>query len=361
MKTAHWAFLLPFLAAASLSCGGGEQEPAAPQEGALQAVATIGTRVEVVVLEPTMAKMEMSLLGAVEASRDATLSTTRGGYVESVLVKTGDQVSKGTLLAKVDSELHRVLLEQATAQFDLAEAEYKRAVGLGDLIAESQLQAAETQMAVAKAGLRQAQLNLERAQVRAPFGGRIGAVHVEAGEVVGPGRPVIRLVALRKVKVVLNVADRDVVSLRKGMPVVIRLQAVSQVFEGQLSSISPVADMDTRSFQVEVTVDNPKRNLLPGMIARVELGREIADAAVLIPQDWIVTGLEEQGVFLVNGDKAEWRTVVLGEVVRDQVVVSSGLAVGDRIIMAGHRKIADEDAVLISREGRCCKAGRASF
>jgi membrane fusion protein (multidrug efflux system) len=361
MKTAYWAFLLPFLAISGLSCGGGDQEPAAPQEGALEAIAAVGTRVEVVALEPTTAKMEMSLMGSVEASRDATLSTTRGGYVESVLVKAGDQVSKGALLAKVDSELHRILLEQATAQSDLAEAEYKRAVGLGDLIAESQLQSAETQMAVAKAGLEQAQLNLSRAQVRAPFGGQVGAVHVEAGEVVGPGRPVIRLVALRKVKVRLNVADRDVVSLKKGMPVVIRLQAVSETFEGRLSSIAPVADMDTRSFQVEVTVDNPKRNLLPGMIARVELGREMADSAVLIPQDWIVTGLNEQGVYLINGDKAQWRTVVLGDVVRDQVVVSSGLSVGDRIIMAGHRNIADGDTILVSREGRCCKAGRALF
>jgi len=360
MKTAHWVLLLPFLAASGLSCGGGDQVPA-PQEGASKTVTAVGTRVEVVALEPTTAKMEMSLLGSVEASRDAMLSTTRGGYVESVLVEAGDQVSKGTLLAKVDSELHGVLLEQARAQSHLAVSEYKRAVGLGDLIAESQLQAAETQMAVAQAGLQQAQLNLNRAQVRAPFGGQIGAVHVEPGEVVGPGRPVIRLVALRKVKVKLNVADRDVVSLRKGMPVVIRLQAVSQTFEGRLSSISPVADMDTRSFQVEVTVDNPKRTLLPGMIARVELGREMADSAVLIPQDWIVTGLNEQGVFIVNGDKAQWRTVVLGDVVRDQVVVSSGLSVGDRIIMAGHRQIADDDTVLISREGRCCQAGRASF
>jgi membrane fusion protein (multidrug efflux system) len=361
MKTAHWAFLLPILTAGALSCGGGEDEPVNPKNGASATTARTGTRVEVVELIPSTGKMEMSLLGSVEASRDAMLSTTRGGYVESVFVKAGDPVSKGALLANVDSELHRVLLEQATAQSDLAEAEYKRAVGLGDLIAESQLQAAETQMAVAQAGLKQAQLNLARAQVRAPFTGQVGSVHVEAGEVVGPGRPVIRLVALRKVKVGLNVADRDVVSLRRGMPVKIRLQAVSERFEGQISSIAPVADIDTRSFQVEVTVDNPKRNLLPGMIARVELARDMEQSAVLIPQDWIVTGLEEEGVYLANGDTANWRPVVLGDVVRDQVVVSTGLAVGDRIIIAGHRNLADGDAILIAREGRCCDAGRALF
>jgi RND family efflux transporter MFP subunit len=168
-------------------------------------------------------------------------------------------------------------------------------------------------------------------------------------------------VSLRTVEVGLNVADRDVVGLAKGMPVSVRLQAVSEVFEGRISSIAPVADADTRSFKVAVSVDNPNRILLPGMISRVDLGRNMVDEAVLIPQDWIVTGLGEQGVFLANGDAAQWRTVELGDVVRDQVVVSDGLELGDRIVIAGHRSLADGDAIFISREGRCCEVGRAIF
>lgn len=364
MKTALWAFALPLLVTFGLCCGGGsgEEEASEAKPDAVGAtVRAAGARVEVVELVPTSSKLEMSLLGSVEALRDAMLSTTRGGYVESVHVKAGDRVSKGALLANVDSELHRVLLEQATAQADLAVAEHKRAVGLGDLIAESQLQAAETQMAVAQAGLKQAQLNLDRAEVKAPFSGQIGSVHVEPGEVVGPGLPVLRLVSLRKVKVGLNVADRDVVGLAKGMPVSVRLQAVSEIFEGRISSISPVADADTRSFKVEVTVDNPNRVLLPGMIARVELGRDMVDEAVLIPQDWVVMGMGEQGVFLVNGDVAQWQPLKLGDVVRDQVVVSEGLELGNRIVIAGHRSLADGDEIFISREGRCCEVGRAIF
>ena len=146
----------------------------------------------------------MSMLGSVEASRDAELSTTRGGYVEAVHVKAGDRVSRGTKLASVDPELHRVLLEQATAQEELADAEYKRALGLGDLISEAQLQAAETQLEIAKANRRQAELNLDRSTVVAPFSGQIGAVHAERGEVLGPGMPVLRLVAIDTVIVRLN-------------------------------------------------------------------------------------------------------------------------------------------------------------
>ena len=243
----------------------------------------------------------------------------------------------------------------------MADAEHRRAVGLGDLISESQLQTAETQLEIAKAGLRQAELNLERSVVKAPFSGQIGAVYVEPGEVVGPAMPVIRLVSLRKVLIRLNVADRDVVSLEKDMAAQVRLQAVAVPFSGRVKNIAPVADEDTRSFQVEIEVDNPDGKLLPGMIARVELGREMPQESVLIPQDWVVTGLEDQGVFVVEDGRAVWRVVELGEVVRDQVVVSSGLDVGDKVVVAGHRALNDGDAVLVAREGRCCESGRASF
>jgi RND family efflux transporter MFP subunit len=361
MNRALWAWSAPLLVFAGLACGGAEAEQDVAAREAGFASSKTGTRVDVVKLVPSNAVVEMSLLGAVEASRDANLGTTQGGYVESVHVRPGASVKQGAILAKVDSALHRILLEQATAQANLADAEYKRAVGLGDLIAASQLQAAETQMEVAKAGVKQAELNLDRAVVRAPFSGQVGAVHVERGEVVGPGMPVIRLVALKKAIVRLNVADRDVVALETGMKATIRLQAVSQTFVGKVTSIAPVADSDTRSFQVEVSVNNPDRKLLPGMIARVELVRELPADSVLIPQDWIVTGLDDQGVFIIEGTQARWRQVVLGDVVRDQVVVSSGLELGDRVVVAGHRSLVDGDTVLISREGTCCKSGRASF
>jgi membrane fusion protein (multidrug efflux system) len=305
--------------------------------------------------------MELSLLGSVDAHRDAQLSTTRGGYVEQVAVRAGDRVSRGSVLARVDSELHRVLLEQATAQKELADAEHKRALGLGDLISEAQLQASETQLQIAQAGLRQAELNLERSVVKAPFSGQVGEVHVEPGEVVGPGMPVMRLVALNKVLVRLNVADRDVVSLEKGMEARVFLQAVASVFAGKVSSIAPVADSDTRAFQVEVEVQNSDRKLLPGMIARVELGREMPAETILIPQDWVVTGLQEQGVYVVEDGKAVWRPLELGDVVRDQVLVFSGVGPGDRVVVSGHRALNDGDLVLVGREGQCCESGRASF
>ena len=105
----------------------------------------------------------------------------------------------------------------------------------------------------------------------------------------------------------------------------------------------------------------PDGALLPGMIARVRADRALTDAAMVIPQDWLVTRRSERGVFVTSGDIAEWRDVTLGDVIHDQVVVTSGLSEGDRVVITGHRDLVDGDPLIVSREGRCCAAGRPSF
>jgi hypothetical protein len=98
------------------------------------------------------------------------------------------------------------------------------------------------------------------------------------------------------------------------------------------------------------------------MIVRAELDVEGDGSQLFISQDWLVTGLEQIGIFVVDADgKARFREVKLGPVVRRQVVVEEGLSAGDRLIVTGHRELADGDPVLISREGVCCDNGRVKF
>ena len=81
----------------------------------------------------------------------------------------------------------------------------------------------------------------------------------------------------------------------------------------------------------------------------------------MISQDWLVTRGDDVGVFLAKGDRAAWRPVQLGHVVRKQVVVASGLESGDVIVIAGHRDLQEGDELLIQRSGQCCVEGRATF
>jgi len=343
-------------------CGGDSTESVETEPAlAVEVPAEVSTRVDIITLTASDATVELSMPGQIEASRDALLGSAMGGFVEAVLVSPGDEVRAGALLARIDTELQLSRLAQATASADLAAAEFDRASQMGDLISPAALQAAETGSLSAAAAQRQAEIMVSRSRIRAPFAGVVGQVGAEAGEVLVPGYPVVRLVDLSSVEVSLSVSDRDVVALSVGAPAVVSLQAESTTYEGEVTHISPVADGETRAFEVKVTVDNSERSLLPGMIARVDVTQTLSDDVLVIPQDWVVTNLTGQGVFVESDGAAVWRELELGDVVRDQVIVESGIESGDRIVVLGHRELSEGDQLLVAREGSCCQDGRSSF
>lgn len=319
-----------------------------------------GTRVEVATMQPTEASLSLSLTGEVEGSRDALLASALGGYVEDVRVETGDTVRRGQLLVAVDRALYGAAYAQAEAQRDLAKTEFERLVKMGDGVSDSQRAQAETQLKVAEAGLKQASVRLQRASVVAPFDGVVSAVAVEEGEVAGPGNPVTRIVQLDPVHVVAQVSDRDVVSLQPGLQVQVTAAAIGRQLTGEVRQISPIGDGNTRSFQVEVKVDNPEQVLRPGMVSRVQVDRSLGERMV-VPQDWVISRSDGHGVFVEVEGAARWRPVRLGQVLHNQVIVEEGLQPGDRVIMVGHRELIEGDGVLVAREGTCCTDGRVAY
>jgi membrane fusion protein (multidrug efflux system) len=319
-----------------------------------------GTRVEVALITPTEAHITLNLTGEIEGSRDANLASSLGGYVESVRVHDGESVRHGKVLVSVDQRLHQASLQQADAQSEMARVEYERLVKMGDGVSESVVFQAKMQARIAAAQAVAASVRASRASIVAPFDGVVTMVSVEQGEVTGPGSPVVRLVQLDPVHVKVSVADRDVVALREGLPVKVTANARSSVYAGTVRSISPAGDSKTRSFNVEIAVPNPEHELLPGMVTRVQVERSLGEAFV-VPQDWLLSKANGQGVFLERDGKAEWRTVELGEVLHNRVVVRSGLQLNDRIITVGHRELLAGDALLVSRQGVCCTDGRVVY
>ena len=345
----------------TLACSGGEATPASASVAAGDVPQSPGTRVEVVRLENTDAQLDLRLPGEITGSRDATLASAAGGFVEGVYVKRGEYIQKGTVIARINSSVFAAQLEQAEAQLSLVTSELERVEALGDLATASQLQAARTQMEVARANARLAEVSASRSAIRAPFDGTVTQIDLEVGEVLGPTAPVARLVKLDPVHVTVSVNDRDVGVLHEDMSVKISVDAVAGMFNGRVTSIDRAADLNTRTFLAEIAVENAQGRLLPGMIATAAIQAEVSAGSIVLPQDWLVTSRNGLGVFLDDEGTARWRPVVAGTVVHDQVVVQSGLATGDRVVSIGHRDLADGDPLLISREGVCCTNGRAVF
>lgn len=339
----------------------GQQSTEQKPEAKKVAPKTRGVRVEVATMGQSKPSLDLVLPGEVEGSRDAMLATALGGIVERVLAETGDRVRAGQALAWVNRSEMEVRLQQAKVQLEQAESDLAIVERAGKSLPKSRRDQARFAKQAADVAHQLATLNAKRAVVRAPFSGVVAQRRVEQGEVLPPGGPVMRLVSVDPLEISVSVADRDVVNLEEGMPVKVTTGARSGLFEGEVARISPAADPNTRTFEAIVRVPKSDGTLKPGMIATVRISVALKDEALAIPQYVLVTRLDGNGVFVEEDGVARWRPVELGNIVRGQVVVKSGVQPGDRVVVTGHRELADGDPLLVAREGRCCVAGQVAF
>ncbi len=355
--------LVLFVVASAASCTKKQDDGGVPAGSSVKkAPEETATRVEVAILEGGTMAGSFTRPGEVEGAREATLGAALGGYVEKVLVRSGQNVTKGQVIARVDSSTHSAQLALTRVELDDAERELRRVNKLGKAIASARVDAANTRVARAKAQQRVAANRMQRATVKAPFAGVLVDLQIEQGEVLAPGQPIGRLLVLDPIAVSVSVTDQDVLSLRAGSAVKISTAGSAKASAGTISRIEPAADLRTRTFLVEVQAPNTKRELLPGMIASVAFTPAEKGEALLLPQDLLVTKLEENGVFVVGKDAvAHWRPLELGGIVGSQVEILSGIARGERIVTVGMRGLTEGDKVIVARQGVCCTRGEVVF
>jgi len=344
-------------------CGKKEQSEGMPAGSTPKGAASpSGTRVEVATVGLSKGAVSIVRPGEIKGAREAKLASALGGFVERVLVDTGAEVKKDQVLVYVDSNTHGAQAKLTRVELDEAKRELARVEGLGKAIASVRVDTARSRVARAQAQHTLSTTRQSRAAIRAPFAGVIVGLEVERGEVLAPGAPIGRLIQLDPLRVDVSVTDRDVVALRTGGDAYVTTAAVADPIKGTIARIEQAADLRTRTFRIEVSVDNADRRLLPGMIAQVSFAGKGRGDAIFLPQDLLVTQLDGNGVFIADAESiARWRPVTLGSIVGTDVEISSGIKAGERIVVHGHRGLADRDPLIITRQGTCCTSGRIVF
>lgn len=340
--------------AATTTDSTGGKTPAASEAGEI--------RVEVATVRKSRPTVSLVRPGEAEASREVRVATSMGGIVEKLYVDDGEMVSSGARIADIDRSVHGAQRAIAKVEHDDAQRELDRVSSMGGAVAAQRIDQAKTRLARAKAQLKLSDIQRSRTQLKAPFAGVLGQIPVERGAYVPPGGTVARLLQLDPIIISVSVSDRDVGSLTVGGRAMISTSGTPNLQEGRISFVAPASDLKTRTFRVEVELPNTTQTIRPGMIASVQFINEQAGERLVIPQDFLVTRIDENGVFVVDGSGvARWRPVRLGEVLRDQVVVLEGLEDGDEVVVVGHRALVDGDRLLIGRRGTCCEDGRIVY
>jgi membrane fusion protein (multidrug efflux system) len=335
---------MPLVAA----CGGAsEGEVAAAEEDRTVTVRTVMPSLETVV---DRVELSADLL----PERRAVLAAEVSGVVDVMRVEVGQRIGAGQLVAAVDTRALAQALAEAEAYHRQATAQHQRATSLYEKrsITQQQLLDAVTAKDVADSRLASVRLDLDKSRIRAPWGGEVAAKRVEVGDYVTPGQPVIELVDASTLKVRAPAPALDVPYLEIGAPVAIRVDAYpGEVFTGRLVRFAAELDPRARSLDVEAEIANRDGRLKPGMSARLEVPRRTLEDAVLVPLEALVDLGEQRAVFVVEGGVARRRIVELGPVVGERVVVLSGVAAGEPVVVEGEQRIADGQAVREAAEG----------
>jgi multidrug efflux system membrane fusion protein len=298
-----------------------------------------------------------------EPIRSITLQARIPGYLQEQTAADGVDVRQGDLLYKISPDDFQAALDQAKAQVqrDTATLDYARSnLGRGTELAKSgylakdgfdqrtsTLREAQASLAVNQAAVRTAELNLGYAEIRAPFGGRLGRNQASVGTLVSVAGTVLNtLVQLDPIYVTFNPSETDLAEIeqaRANGPIEVEVLLPGQTEasqKGELTFIDNSVDRSTGTITARATIGNGKFTLLPGQYVRVRLHvREQADA-LMVPQTAL--GSSQLGKYLYvvgKGNTVDQRLVSLGPTSGDQVAILSGVAEGDQVITGNLQKI----------------------
>ena len=294
------------------------------------------------------------LPAVIEPNRIVDISAEFEGRIEQIPVKEGDLVKAGDLLIQINADLIKPLFEVAQEQVKRDRIEFERMDNLvkDNATSKRDLDDARTKLAISEANLDEVKARLERTHIYSPTAGRLNDIIVEEGEYVLIGTPVAQVVDNDTVKVAVDVPERDIsfFSVGQKAEVFVNVKNKETSKMGTISFINELANAQTRSTRVEISLDNRKRLLRSGQIVLVRLTRQIIKDAIMIPLLAVIPMETNKAVYVVNSKEAERYQVELGFIKGDSVYVKSGLKAGDRLIIAGHRFVAPGQKVNIVTE-----------
>ena len=295
-------------------------------------------------------KIESTFVGYLLPNERVRMTSEMEGVIEAVNFEEADEVKKGQKLINISTKELTLRVKIAEANLKLAQTNLSRDEKLSQrkLIPQSKLDQTRTQADRSLLDRDLALINLRKSVINSPLKGTVKIRHVKVGEFVRKGDPLVEILDLDKVLVQVNIPEQDIMKISEGETVGVELYALSdQQYRGKVQTIGLEADSRNRTFPIEIVVDNPKRELRPGMLARVTFTKQISDEQVVVPRHSILERDAGRVVFLVEQDKAVKQSIVTGQSMQDRVQVLEGLKPGDRLVVEGHSKLTDGETVSI--------------
>jgi RND family efflux transporter MFP subunit len=307
---------------------------------------------EVVNAEPVELRQMLLLSGSLRAVDLASVKAKVGGDVREVLVREGEPVKAGQIVARMDAAEYEARVAQARGNLNSARAQLEMAAKTRDnnlapvergFISKNALDNSASQYNGAKASVDAAQGALDLVQkslndtvIRAPISGLVSVRLVQPGEKVAADNKLLEIVNLQKMELEAALPSADLARVAIGQPVTLRVEGLSESFEGRVARINPATQAGTRSVPVYIQVANPQSLLRVGMFAEAQLTLASKISVLALPQSAVRKDGNGLYVFVIADGKIERRPIVLGiaGMTGDEfrTEVTSGLDAGMKVV-----------------------------
>ena len=294
----------------------------------------------------------IELQAKVDADENVSVSPMMPGTVSKILVKVGDEVRAGQVLAELDHSVTSSGIEELKSQLAFANQVYAKQKNLWDQKIGSEIQflTAKNNKEALEKKLVTMNETVAMAKITSPISGTVDAVDVKIGQAAAPGMPCMRVVNMNSLKVKGEVAESYASKVKKGNPVVIVFPDLNEEVKAQISFVAKVINPMTRSFSVEVKLADNK-DYHPNMVAVMKIIDYSSDSALVVPINIVQDGEQEGTNYLYtaamenNVKVARKTSVKLGMAYNGQTEVKEGLKAGDEIITSGYQDLNDGEKI----------------
>ena len=305
-------------------------------------------KAEVIVSEVPNIRIQEAIEKNVEQSNEITatvepqdknsIAPSAPGRIRHILVEVGQHVSKGQKLVQMDV----ANLSNLESQIENVKRSYKRTQELFNVGGASQqeLDNARLQLDIAQTNLKNMS---ENTFLLSPISGVVTERNYYKGDMYSGQKPVLVIMSINPVKILINVSESNYSIIKLGMPIDVKFDIFQGAkFQGKVSLIYPTIDAASRTFPVEIKLNNNNNKIRPGMFARVtlEFGKV---KRIVVPDQSVIkqSGSGARFVYVYNEGKVKYKQVEIGRRTDSDYEIISGISAGDQVVVAGQSKLVD--------------------
>ncbi|MCD4731891.1 MAG: efflux RND transporter periplasmic adaptor subunit [Bacteroidales bacterium] len=283
--------------------------------------------------------------GVVEAINAAYISPEINGQIKEIYVEEGQYVKKGQLLIKINSSVIESTLKEVETSLELAITVYEKQKQLWEKNIGSELDylQAKNNKESLESRLETLQAQIDMAMVKAPIDGIVDEVFVKDGELAIPGMQMIQLVNLNNLYVNADVSEAYITKVKKGEMVVLEFPSYPDInMNVPVHRIGNVVKSANRTFKVQLKIKNENDQIKPNVLARIKINDYTTENALLVSSLIVKQDLKGSYVFVANADNTAKKAYIeTGMSYMDLTMVTTGLSVGDRVIVKGYNQVSN--------------------